>query len=190
LNSELKRLRRELDDAQMRLREATAKRAKKKPTKDEDLPTGPRTQLPVPKGRYEDDPETLSEWLDVPTVLLVIDGYNVTKAEGGFGDLSLEKQRERLIDEAMKLARRKKVKGHIVFDGAEIEGGGHRRPRGPLSVEYSKAGEIADNHIVALVESLPPVPVVVVTNDRELQDRVTTLGATAATSQQLLALLR
>lgn len=37
---------------------------------------------------------------------------------------------------------------------------------------------------------MPPDPVVVVTNDRELQGRARRLGATIASSNQLLTLIR
>lgn len=150
---------------------------------------GPRVPLPVPKGRFEDDPETLDAWL-TSGPLLVLDGYNVTKAEGGYGDLELQKQRERLVDEANKLARRRNLKGYIVFDGSEVDPHPKRTLRSTLKVQYSAPGVIADDHIEELIQSLPPSPVVLVTNDRELQDRGRKLGATIATSNQFLALLR
>jgi predicted RNA-binding protein with PIN domain len=143
----------------------------------------------VPKGRFEDAPETLGEWLR-PGVTLIVDGYNVTKAERGFGELELEVQRDRLIEETEKLARRKKVQGTIVFDGSEVPPGTSRRRKGTVRVEFSAPDEIADDHIVALIEAMPPDPVVVVTNDRELQERARSLGATIARSDQLLALIK
>jgi rRNA-processing protein FCF1 len=56
-------------------------------------------------------------------------------------------------------------------------------------VEYS-AGETADDHLIARLERLPPQPVIVVTNDKELQQRASALRATVASSDQLLALAR
>ena len=153
-------------------------------------PKGPRKPLPVPKGRFEDAPESLAEWLAAPNVHLVVDGYNVTKAPSGFGDLRLEVQRERLVDEVMKLARRSKVSATIVFDGSEVSPGTTRARRGSVKVEYSADDEIADDHIVALLDKLPAHPVIVATNDRELQERCRSLGATISTSDQLLALFR
>ena len=151
---------------------------------------GPRKPLPIPKGRREDEPETLGAWLEADDVLLVIDGYNVAKAPGAFGELGLEQQRDRLVDRVSTLAVGRKLRPVIVFDGADIGPGGSRPSRGPVRVQYSKPGEIADDHIVALIEKQPPVPVVVVTNDRELQGRVARLGATVATAGQLLSLAR
>ena len=151
---------------------------------------GPRRALPVPKGRLQDDPGTLEEWLDEPSVLLLVDGYNVTKSVGGFGELDLERQRELLMDGVTRLARRKKVDATVVFDGSDVAPGTRRRSRGRVRVEYSRPDETADDHLVALLEAHPPEPVVLVTSDRELQTRAARLHATIATSPQLLALIR
>ena len=192
LKDDAKGLRKELEEVRAELARLSAP-DKPKPAprkKGAKAPSGPRKPLSIPKGRYEDAPETLDEWLGAPRVHLVIDGYNVTKAEGGYGDLPLEKQRERLIDEAGKLAARRKVTTTIVFDGSEEVGPRPTRAgRSPVKVEYSKA-EIADDHIVALIERLPAYPLILATNDRELQERARTHGATIATSNQLLALFR
>lgn len=151
-----------------------------------------RVPLDVPKGRFADAEETLDEWLATPRVHLLVDGYNVTKARGGFGDLRLESQRERLIDEIGRLARKKAIRATIVFDGADLPAGSVRRSRtrSPVTVEYSRPPEVGDDHLVAKLGSLPGEPVVVVTNDRELQGRVRALGATIGTSDQLLRLIR
>jgi len=192
LRTELKDVRKELEvlrrDADTETPKKAARPKRGAPQAPE--PAGPRHPLDVPKGRFEDAPETLAEWLDVPHVHLVVDGYNVTKAERGFGELELGVQRDRLIAEVTKLVRRKKARGTIVFDGSHVPAGIARAARGPLKVEYSRPDEIADDHIVALLEVLPPHPVVVVTNDRELQERARRAGATVATSDQLLALIR
>lgn len=151
---------------------------------------GPRRALRVPKGRLQDDPGTLEEWLDEPSVLLLVDGYNVTKSVGGFGELDLERQRELLMDGVTRLARRKKVDATLVFDGSDVPPGTRRRSRGRVRVEYSRPEETADDHLVALLEAHPQEPVVLVTSDRELQRRAARLQATIATSPQLLALIR
>lgn len=179
----VRRLERELEAARAR---ANRKSRERPPAQQQ------RTPLAVPKGRMADAPETLEEWLSAPRVHLLVDGYNVTKAQGGFGDLRLESQRERLMDEIGRLARKHSAKATIVFDGADLARGavGGSRRRSPVKVEYSKPPEIGDDHIVATLERLPQDPVVVVTNDRELQGRVAALGATVATSTQLLRLIR
>jgi len=148
-----------------------------------------RAPLKVPKGRMQDDPQTLLEWLAAPGVRLLVDGYNVTKSEGGYGELSLERQRERLIDEVRRLVAGAGVRAVIVFDGSEVTPGVARRMHGPVAVEYSRPNETADDHLIALLEGSEGAAILV-TSDRELQDRAAALGATVATSAQLLALIR
>lgn len=163
---------------------------KKKPAPARPKPPARRAPLPVPKGRLEDDPETLLEWLRAPGVVLLVDGYNVTKAEGGFGELSLELQRDRLVEAVNALQLKTGARATIVFDGSTMPPGVARPRKRRVTVEYSTQDETADDHIVALLEKLAPDPVVLATNDRELQGRARALGATVATSGQLLALLR
>ncbi len=177
-------LERALDDERARL--ARARERTSKTVRSE----GPRRKLKAPKGLLDTAPETLSSWLARDGVRLIVDGYNVGKADGGFPDLPLETMRNRVVDEIAKLARKHSAEAIVVFDGAEVAPGTARRSKGPVKVQYSRSGVIADDHIVDLVESLPPTPVIVATNDRELQGRVAALGATVATSDQLLGLIR
>ncbi|MGH2698657.1 MAG: NYN domain-containing protein [Actinomycetota bacterium] len=193
LRTEAKSLRKE---AARLKRELTAARAVDKPparlNKAVVQPEEPavRTPLGVPKGLYAESPETLDLWLKHPQVSLLVDGYNVSKTEGGFGGLSLEHQRNRLVDEVDRLARTRRVPATIVFDGARIEPASVRRRRRTVVVAYSLPPEVADDHLVALLDEHPNHPVIVVTNDRELQSRSVALGATIARAEQLLALLR
>ncbi|HYI43867.1 MAG TPA: NYN domain-containing protein [Actinomycetota bacterium] len=161
----------------------------KKTSVRKQTPKGPRRRLPVPKGRLEDASETLEAWLRTAKVHLLIDGYNATMAEGGFGNLELADQRDRLIAEVGKLARKRGIEASIVFDGSDVVAG-PRRGRKPVAVHYSSPDEIADDRLIALLEKMPKDPVVVVTSDRELQNRAKKLGATVATSRQFLSLLR
>jgi predicted RNA-binding protein with PIN domain len=149
-----------------------------------------RRPLPVPPGRLPDDPQTLDEWLAGRGVHLVVDGYNAARVEGAFGELDLAGQRDRLVQEITGLATRRAAPATVVFDGAEVVPGVKRRRRGPVAIEYSKPSETADDHIVVLLERLPPQPVILVTNDRELQARAAERGATIATSDQLIGLIR
>jgi predicted RNA-binding protein with PIN domain len=119
----------------------------------------------------------------------LVDGYNASMSKKGFPGLKLEDQRLRLVDVLSKLARRTGVKVTVVFDGSDV-GSRPLSRRRSVSVQYSKPDEIADDHLVGLLESLPPNPVIVATSDRDLQRRAERLGATIATSEQLLALLR
>ena len=149
-----------------------------------------RKRLEAPLGLLDDDPKALARWLRTERVCLLVDGYNVSKSGMGFAHLSLEDQRKRVIDVVSRLARKNDLTPIVVFDGAETPPRLSRRPPGPVLVEYS-TGEIADDHLIARLEDIPvDNPVVFVTDDRELQGRAAALGATIATSSQLLALAR
>jgi predicted RNA-binding protein with PIN domain len=192
LRAEVRSLRRELRLERESRARATAAPKPARRRSAEPASSKPRRlrRLPVPKGRLETDPETLDAWLGVEGVHLLVDGYNVAKAEGGFGDVDLPTQRRRLIEAVGKVARKKKVGATIVFDGSDVPPGTSRRARGPVAVEYSRPGEIADDHLIARVGSLDAPSVVVATNDKELQHRAAAIGATVATSNQLLGLIR
>ena len=171
-------------------------RAKSERAKSERSKTGakassktPRRALTAPKGLLNDAPETLSAWLGTNGVRLIVDGYNVGKATAGFPGLQLEAMRKRLVDEVAKMARRHGIEATIVFDGADVAPGTRRLRRPPVKIEYSPSDVIADDVIVERVREAPPGPLIVATNDRELQQRVAAHGATVATSDQLLALV-
>lgn len=150
----------------------------------------PRRPLAVPPGLLGDDPKTLARWLDTPGVRLLVDGYNVSKSEAGFGRLQLEDQRRRTVDEVSRLARKHGVPATVVFDGSEVAPGTFRRRKPDVGIEYSRPPQSADDLLVERLAELPPDPVVVVTSDRGLQARAQPLGATIATSEQLLASIR
>ena len=205
LREQLKKVRDENRDLKKRIaalerdaREAAKPAPRSKPVASAaPVRKGTRSQLKVPKGRLEDAPETLDEWLRTPNVTLLVDGYNVTHSEDGYGHLALEQQRDRLRNELKRLANRLKVQTVLVWDGAEVAPGTKRLSAGYLTEEYSQPDrsgkgtekDRADRHIVALLNEMPPDPVVVVTNDKGLQDGVRAHRATIATSPQLLALL-
>ena len=189
--AEAKSLRKEVARLTRELASATVA-DKSPPKRSLQRPTEPKVRRPldVPKGLMAESRETLEAWLKELNVSLLIDGYNVSKNEEGFGEISLEHQRNRLVDEIDRLARRMKVPSTIVFDGALIEPAAVRRKRRTVVVAYSRPPEIADDHLVALLEERPNFPVIVVTNDRELQDKSVALGATIARAEQLLSLIR
>ncbi len=193
---ELKELRRELQQRTQelsRLQEKVdaAKTGRKQSRRSTAArqPRGPRKPLPVPKGRFADAPETLDAWLEAKDVHLLVDGYNASMSEAGFARLDLAAQRDRMVDGLTKLARSKQIKATVVFDGSDVASLG-RKPRSPVAVHYSAPDEIADDHLIGLLETMPAHSVVVATSDRELQGRAAKLGATIATSEQLLGLLR
>jgi predicted RNA-binding protein with PIN domain len=122
-------------------------------------------------------------------VLVLVDGYNVTKHPQGFADRDLEDQRTLLLDLCRRLARRFGAEVTVVFDGGTVGPIPTRLPLGPVEVVFTDAGRSADDEIVVRTNAAPPDrPVVVVTSDNELRTRVTALGATVTRSPGLLGL--
>jgi predicted RNA-binding protein with PIN domain len=137
-------------------------------------------------GRVE-DPAALDRLLALPSVHLVVDGYNVTKT--GYPDLPLADQRERLTHQLAALAARTSAEVTLVFDGAGVVAVPAAAPRG-VRVLFSDPGVLADDVIRALVAAEPEGrPVVVVTSDRAVADSVRRRGAHPVPSAVLLARL-
>jgi predicted RNA-binding protein with PIN domain len=131
-----------------------------------------------------DDPARLDQLLALPRVHLIVDGYNVTKR--GFGDLSLEQQRTRLVAALAGIAAQSGAETTVVFDGAEKINAMPGIPRG-LRVLFSRKGQTADELIRALVRAEPPGrPVVVISSDREVADSVRRHGAYPLSADTLL----
>ncbi len=140
------------------------------------------------QGRSEDDPTLLDALLAVPGTHLLVDGYNVTK--GGYGELTLEAQRGRLVLGLAGLAARTGAEVTVVFDG--VERATPLAPAAPRNVRvlFSRATETADDVLRRLAAHEPPGrPVVVVSSDREVADGVRRSGARPLASQALLRLL-
>lgn len=122
-----------------------------------------------------DDPARLDHLLALPKVHLVVDGYNVTKR--GFGDVSLEQQRGRLVNGLGGLAAQTGAEVTVVFDGAEKLVGLPGVPRG-VRVLFSRKGQTADELIRQLVRAEPAGrPIVVISSDKEVADGVRRHGA-------------
>ena len=148
-----------------------------------------REPLAVPAGRGADDAETLAAWMAADGVLVLVDGYNVTKHPLGFPDRGLEDQRTLLLDLCRRLARRFAAAVTVVFDGGTVEPMPTRLPLGPVEVVFTDEGRTADDEIVARTNATPPErPVVVVSSDNELRERVAALGANVSRSPALLGL--
>lgn len=133
------------------------------------------------------DPAALDRLLALPTVHLVVDGYNVTKT--GYPELPLVDQRERLVYQLAALAARTGAEVTVVFDGAGVVSVPAAAPRG-VRVLFSDPGVLADDVIRALVTAEPEGrPVVVVTSDRAVADSVRRRGAHPVPSAVLIARL-
>jgi predicted RNA-binding protein with PIN domain len=123
----------------------------------------------------------------VPSVHLIVDGYNVSKT--GYPDLPLADQRTRLVGQLAALAARTGVEITVVFDGAGVVTAPTRGSRG-VRVLFSDPGVLADDVIRDLVAAEPEGrPVVVATSDRAVVTSVRTCGAYAMPSAVLLARL-
>ncbi|MFP4312668.1 MAG: NYN domain-containing protein, partial [Nitriliruptoraceae bacterium] len=106
--------------------------------------------------------------------LVLIDGYNVTRTHRD--DLDLEGQRTWLVQRCVTAAASLRIRPVVVFDGQRA---GTSRPtaaRQQVEVRFTPAGISADDELVLAVEATDE-PVVVVTDDRQLRDRVRASGA-------------
>jgi len=167
---------------ELALADAAESRAGSRPA---DLVRGASASSPV-AGSVA-DPAALDRLLALPTVHLVVDGYNVTKT--GYPDLTLSAQRDRLAGALATLSARTGAEVTVVFDGAAVVAVPVATTRG-VRVLFSDPGVPADDVIRAIVAAEPQGrPVVVVTSDRAVADSVRGNGAHPVPSAVLLARL-
>ena len=105
-----------------------------------------------------------------PGRIVLLDGYNITLNQQP--QLSLEEQRRWLVRLSASAAARLRVRPTVVFDGAQ--GGAIRsgeRPTRGVTVVFSAPGVTADDEIDLAVAATDE-PIVVVTDDNGLRDRV------------------
>jgi predicted RNA-binding protein with PIN domain len=135
-----------------------------------------------------DDPAMLEQLLGLPRVHMIVDGYNVSKT--AWPELSLERQRDRLLAGLAPLVARSGAEVTVVFDAAEsTERPVVNRPRG-VRVLYSREGVIADDVIRELVAAEPQGrPLVVVSSDNEVTRDVVRAGARAVAAGALTRLV-
>ena len=132
--------------------------------------------------------------LAIPDVSVLVDGYNFVfrvwpESKDDIG--AARRRLERLMDE---LATRDSIDVVVVWDGIQESDAvarrrrGHRADSGGASVVFSRLGFTADDAIVHWCEDLSPVlPIVVVTEDRELAQRVGRVGANVVRPVSLAA---
>lgn len=153
--------------------------------------SGPRPADAVPGVRTHTgvtgqlhDVAGLDRLLALPSVHVIVDGYNVTKA--GYPDIPLTDQRNRLAHQLASLAARTGAEVTVVFDGADVLSVPTAGPRG-VRVLFSEQGVQADDVIRDLVSSEPMGrQIVVVTSDRAVAASVRRRGAYAVPSAVLL----
>lgn len=156
-----------------------------------DAPRRPlrRVAVRLPAGIVDDTRRAGEHLLRLPGAILLVDGYNVSKA--GWPDLELGTQRLRLANGLAELRARTGAQVELVFDGAEQ---GQLMARGIPSnvrVRFSPVGVEADDLVLELVDDLPlSRPVIVASSDKRVRDGARERGASTLSSQTLLALLR
>lgn len=149
----------------------------------------PRQPLTVPPGLLDTSVAAAEALVAHPGVVLVIDGYNVTKL--AWPDESPARQRERLEHALDALNARTGARAEIVYDG---EGSGGRPVRWRRStgvhVRFTAERIEADDVVVALADHLADeAPVVVVSSDGRVRAGAAGARIRSLASEQLLAVL-
>ena len=147
-----------------------------------------RVRPDLPPGMIQSTPPAIEAMLRTDGVVLVIDGYNVTKR--AWPDASPADQRERLGMAVTALNRRLGCPVTCVFDG---DGSGHHQVirRGGVRVMFSDAGVEADEVVVREVaQRSKRIPVVVASSDSWVREHAEAEGAVVIPADALLAVIR
>ncbi|MHB1533519.1 MAG: NYN domain-containing protein [Acidimicrobiales bacterium] len=149
-----------------------------------------RKPVALPAAIFDDSDAAASYLVRVPSMVLLVDGYNVSFSR--WSEAPLVDQRHRLISALRELAFRVPASVRVVFDGA-AEGplpGASGTAHAPVRVEFSPPGIEADEVIIDTVLRLPAAqPVTVATDDRRVRDEVSRRGANVISTAQLLFVL-
>ncbi|MCU1374424.1 MAG: hypothetical protein JWO68_1710 [Actinomycetia bacterium] len=150
-----------------------------------------RRPVPLPPALFDDTVEAADHLLRVLGVVVLVDGYNVTK--GAHPELTLVEQQRWLVDALGGLAARCGADLHVVFDGADdmatAPAQGPRRTA--VHVRYTESGVEADDDLLALAADVPAHrAVVVVSDDRRVREGAAALGANVVGAATLTELLR
>jgi hypothetical protein len=193
LAEELRRVRRERQERARRERAAdraaearASAPAPARPERPPRLLPGRPSRLPDPV--RPDTTEAVDLLLHAGRRVLV-DGYNVTRSHRD--DLALEAQRRWLVNLLAGAAAARRVEPRVVFDGHATPGpGSQRRDRGVV-VSFTPEGITADDDLVFAVEAMDPEePVVVVTDDRGLRERLAPYRVDLVSTTGFLGALR
>ncbi len=122
-----------------------------------------------------------------PGRLVLIDGYNVTRQHRP--DVDLAGQRAWLVRLLIGAAAVHRWRPVIVFDGQQAGGSRPSVARQQIEVRFTSAGITADDELVLAVEGTDE-PVVVVTDDRELTERVRASDADVVGTTAFLSVAR
>jgi predicted RNA-binding protein with PIN domain len=147
-----------------------------------------RRPVALPPGVLDDSVAAAEHLLRAPGVLLLVDGYNVSKE--AWPSLSIAVQRSRLVDALAELHARCGAEIEVVFDGAETELPAVAAARAAVRVRFSPGGVEADDVLLDLVDRVPVErPVLVASSDKRVRDGARQRGANALGARQLLAAL-
>jgi len=118
-----------------------------------------------------------------PGRLVLVDGYNLTRQHRDH--LDLETQRAWLVRLLANAALQRRVRPVAVFDGERASRGRPTAASREVEVRFTHEGVTADDEVVLAVEGTDE-PVLVVTDDRELQARVRVSGADVSGTREFL----
>lgn len=151
--------------------------------------SGSRTPAPLPPAIFDHTTAAASHLLQVPGMLVLVDGYNVTRSTKD--ELRLPDQRRWLLDTAAGAAARTGAEFEVVFDGAAAGRPADGPRRLGVQVRFTSADEEADDALLAIVVALPVGrPVTVVSDDRRVRDGAHRLGANVLGVGQLVEAMR
>jgi predicted RNA-binding protein with PIN domain len=143
----------------------------------------------LPAGVFDDSVEAAEYLVRHPAVVVLVDGYNVSKT--AWATAPLEEQRNRLTDALAELNARSGADVVAVFDGSDVERSATAAARAAVRVRFSPPGVEADDVILGLIDEYPPSrPVVVASSDRRVGDGARDRGANVLSARQLIAALR
>ncbi len=147
-----------------------------------------RQPVKLPHRVRAESAEAATYLLRRPGAVVLVDGYNLAKVAFPAAR-SLADERDWLADVLDELAARTSADVRVVFDGADVPPPPARRRA--VQVLFSPAGVTADDVLVDLTSATPPErPVVVVTDDLALRERVKAHGANVLSDDQLLSAAR
>ena len=163
----------------------------KEPEPESPPPPTIRIPAPLPPGILKDTPEAVRHLLQMPRVVMLVDGYNVTFKS--WQEMPVREQRVRLLQKLGELsARYSGAEIVVVFDGAQTDYdyiSTTARSLG-VKVQFSDPGVTADEEIIALCEGYPLLrPVVVVSEDGEVRQQARDRGANLVHPRKLLEIM-
>ena len=119
---------------------------------------------------------------------LIIDGYNLIGFREGLGG-DLELKREHLVNALITYRKFKRHTITVVFDGWETGAfSGSKTTLRGINIIFSRRGEKADQVICRMVSG-GGTRYIVVSSDREVQNKITSEGAVAVSSEEFDGLL-